>query len=58
MTEGCGGYWLGHPDHLIRIDGGHSGLGRSWQPRVSIHDGGLAPSFAFSHPQRRAARTR
>ena len=57
MTTPCGGYYLGVPGNFVRIDGSHAGLEPSWTPKVTIHDGGLAPSFAFSHPQRRAGRT-
>ena len=48
----CGGYWIGTPGHLIRIDGSHAGLTRSWRPSVRIIDGGLAPSFAFRGTRR------
>lgn len=51
MTD-CGGYYLGPPGHMIRIDGSHAGLARGWGSPVTVHDGGLAPSYAFRSTRR------
>lgn len=49
MTDG---YYLGPPGHMIRIDGSHAGLVRGWGSPVTVHDGGLAPSYAFRSTRR------
>ena len=50
MTD-CG-YWLGHPGHLLRVDGGHGRLARTWASPVTIHDGGAAPRYALAATRR------
>lgn len=48
----CGGYYLGHPGHLLRIDGSHGGLVRDWQDTITVHRDGLNPTYAFASPRR------
>lgn len=46
------GYWLGHPGHLLRVDGGHGRLARSWASPVTVHDGRAAPRYAHASTRR------
>lgn len=52
-TPACG-YYIGVPGHLTPFDGSHVTLRRSWQSNVTVHDGGLAPSYAQRTVRRRA----